>query len=360
MSVNQQTSKQHNWSKWGFLQTFYAAALKARHFLYNRNLLSSEKHEVPLIGVGNLSFGGSGKTPMIEYLLDFLGSGSDLAVLSRGYGRSSKGYKPVSGNSRVQDVGDELLQIKCKFPNVQVAACANRNEGVRALLKAHPNLSCILLDDNFQHRAIQVQLQLLLTPFSDPFHSDQLFPKGNLRDLKSRAQKADHLIITKCPSELSKSEQTPFEKALSPFHMNNQLSYSSIQYGQLHQLSNKKQTRSFDEVNAALLLTGIARLDELRSDLNKRIAHVELASFPDHHHFSEKDIEQHCDAFLQKNTSGIMICTEKDAVRLMEHVAFIKAKNYSFYVLPAKVHFLSGEEELQKAVRTVLTQTRRI
>lgn len=355
---NRKSQSSEDFRKWGFLKPFFAAALSCRHFLYDRGLLSSQEHDIPLIGIGNLSVGGSGKTPMVEYLLNFLGSGSDLAVLSRGYGRKSKGCQIINTNSTLEEAGDELLQIKRKFPKVQVMACADRNEGVRQLLKNHPNLSCILLDDNFQHRAIAVDLQLLLSPFADPYFDDDLLPKGKLRDLKSRAPEADHLVITKCPPELSSSEAQNISKEVQPFESSKNLSFSCIKYGQPYQLFDATKTISLSNINTALLLTGIARTQELQADLQKEIAQLKMATFADHHAFTKAEIQECCGSFLKKNRDGIILCTQKDAVRLEAHKDFIQENKLSIYVLPAEVQFLQGETSLQEAVRSVLIKTK--
>lgn len=320
--------------------------------MYDRAWWKAQSHPVPIIGVGNVSLGGSGKTPMVEYLLEFLGADEKLAVLSRGYGRTSYGFYKVETDTDPEKSGDELLQIKTHFPKVQVAACEDRNQGLQRLLEKHPDLRCVLLDDNFQHRSIQVDYQILMTTYAKPYFEDKLFPKGTLRDLPYRVLEADHLIVTKCPVNIGEEEFSQIEgkiDAAAKFS----LSFSTIRYGQIYSLQDKSK-QDLSHIKQVLLLTAIADHSELSAHLEKQVDLLEVASFRDHHFFTEAELTESVSSFLEKNPDGIIISTEKDATRLLAHKSFIAEQNFPIYILPMKMVFLQGESDIVRAVQNVL------
>ncbi len=294
----------------------YDLVTTIRNALYSAQILKSTSFQVPIISVGNLSVGGTGKTPQIEYLVRLLQEEKQLAILSRGYKRTSTGFLQVAAQHTAQEVGDEPLQYFKKFPTVQVAVDANRVHGVEALLLKNPAVDVVLLDDAFQHRKIKAGLSILLTSYASLYTADYVLPTGNLRESRSGAKRADIVVVTKCPASLSEAAQ---EQTIQ------QLQVASRQQVFFTQISYANSVRGTGiEIPVAtlssykvLLVTGIANplpLQEKLDSLGIVYTHVKYA---DHHAFSKKD----CETIQQKfeevaGQKKIILTTEKDHVRL--------------------------------------------
>ncbi len=262
-----------------------------RNTLFDIGLLKSTPFAVPIISVGNISVGGTGKTPMIEYLIRHLTSEYTIAVLSRGYGRKSKGFRWVLTNDNVSATGDEPLQIKSKFNDILVAVCENRVDGVKQMLSEHPDINLILLDDAFQHRSISPSLQILLTPYSKPFYNDWILPVGNLRESRRGVQRADALIYTKCPEHFK--DKRSFDKPTF---------YSQIQYSNVN-------------INGPIYgFSGLANNGVFQHYLNAHYSLAGFKSFPDHYAFTNSDIE----ALVKLAENCTLVCTEKDWTKIKE------------------------------------------
>lgn len=310
------------------LSWLYGAILALRHLLYDKKILSSVAHPVPLIGIGNLSFGGTGKTPMTEYLIRLLKDRYRMAVLSRGYKRATSGFYLAREGVSVRDIGDEPFQYYKKFPGIEVAVDADRNRGIARLLQLPIPPEVILLDDAFQHRKIQPGLHILLTTCDDLYVDDFLFPAGNLRDLKSRAARADLIIVTKCPTALTGTERLHIKNKLN-LKPRQQIFFSGITYAnELVSATEKLQLKALQK-EPFTLVTGIARPGPLVRFLKEKGLTFGHIRYPDHYEFTEKDI-----ALLQRKTR--VITTEKDYMRLQHRLPGV-------YYLPIQTTFLEEE-----------------
>lgn len=307
----------------------YGAITSLRNFLYNKNILKSTEFALPIIAVGNLSVGGTGKTPMVEYLVRLLSPKHDLVTLSRGYKRTSKGYLLADVGTKMEDIGDEPFQYFSKFKNIHVAVDANRVEGVANTLKLLPNTNLIILDDAFQHRKIKAGFYILLTSFDDLFFNDFLLPAGNLRESRSGFQRADVVIVTKCPPNLSVEKQNEIKKKIKVNPEN--VFFSTIQYST--EIFSQKEKLKLEELASDFIaVAGIAKPNYFYNYL--QCSQENCLTFPDHHSFSERDLEK----IINKAKGKKIITTEKDYMRLQG----LLPENQLYY-LPIEVRFLVNE-----------------
>ena len=291
----------------------YDGVTAIRNLMYDRGVFSSTKFKTPVIAVGNLSVGGTGKTPQIEYLIRLL-KDKKVATLSRGYKRKTKGFILIDDHHSSEDVGDEPLQFYKKFPNISVAVDANRVNGIQELQKRiSPDV--ILLDDAFQHRRVEAGFYILLTKYDDLFTSDFLLPTGNLRESGRGAKRADIIVVTKCPKNLSDSEKTTIKNKLNT-RTNQSVFFSTIAYQEKtkgHQEVFLKDLKDYE----ICLITGIANPKPLLNFLDNNAVKVQHLKFPDHHEFTQGEIDQIQNRFERMTSSKKMILTtEKDYMRL--------------------------------------------
>ncbi|MER3373482.1 MAG: tetraacyldisaccharide 4'-kinase [Allomuricauda sp.] len=317
----------------------YALVVHIRNFFYNTGVMKSKSYQTPTLCVGNLSVGGTGKTPMIEYLVRLL-KGHKIAVLSRGYKRKSKGFLVADTNSAVLDLGDEPYQLHQKFPEITVAVDADRRNGINQLENTvKPEV--ILLDDAFQHRRVKPDFSILLTAYGQLYVDDWYLPTGNLRDSKREAKRANIIIVTKCPVLLSEEEQRAIIDRLKPLPHQKVL-FSKLEYDQLLK-GGKVENLDFSAIKAKkmALVTGIASPEPLVNYLKSLGLVFTHFAFGDHHNFSEKDVQQFKDHEL-------ILTTEKDYVRLKG-----KVKNL-FYVEIA--HSFTAEDKvfLEKTIKSLV------
>lgn len=306
----------------------YGSIISLRNFAYDKGWKSSSSYDIPIISVGNLSLGGAGKSPMVEHLVSFLREDYKVGVLSRGYKRKTKGYLQVTSQSIAEEVGDEPLQFKQKFPDISVSVCEDRRYGIDQLKK---HVELIILDDAFQHRKVKAAWNILLTPFDDLFIDDCVLPAGNLREVKSGMKRAQMIVVTKCPEKVpyAKLQEIQYKMNLQPHQS---IYFSRIKYAPT--LHSKNETLAVDFLNDKkfTLVTGIANPKPLVAFLENQNFNFTHKKFPDHHHFSEKEIE------LLKQ-EALVITTEKDYVRLRE-----KLNKSALYYLPITTQFLNGQE----------------
>jgi tetraacyldisaccharide 4'-kinase len=310
----------------------YDGITSLRNLAYEQGWMQSKRYHLPVICVGNLSVGGTGKSPMIEYLIALLHADFQVAVLSRGYKRKSSGYMEVSVNSTAQEVGDEPLQFKQKFPKVTVAVCANRQEGIE---KLQSKAEVILLDDAFQHRKVRPSFSIVLTPFDDLYTKDLVLPAGNLRESGRGIRRADVVVVTKCPEQVAYAQlqQIQFEMKLPP---RQRLFFSKIGYdSEIHGVT-ESLPLSYLKNKPFTLVTGIANPKPLTSFLKAKNYKFTHESFPDHYDFSQADIER-----LSKQE--IILTTEKDFVRLQP-----KLGKFAVYYLPIKTLILNEQDTVFK------------
>lgn len=288
----------------------YYLITRVRNYLYDCGILKTTVFSTPVIAVGNLSTGGTGKSPMIEYLLSFLSPSYKIAVLSRGYGRKSKGFRLVEKDDLAINVGDEPLQFKTKFQDVEVAVDEKRARGIKTLLMAK-NPELILLDDAFQHRKVKAGYYILLTTYQNLYVNDIVLPTGNLREPKCGAKRASAVVITKCPFNLSVLKSQEIADKLNLTSSQN-LYFTSIDYENV--IKNEKEERSLKSFGeeSFLLVTGIANPKPLVRFLKNKDLSFDHLDYADHYNFNEKDIAKF-------KSYPLILCTEKDYVRLCSH-----------------------------------------
>ena len=326
----------------------YGAGVALRNLMFEYGLLKETSFDVPVVGVGNITVGGTGKTPHVEYILEYLRYKRNVAVLSRGYKRKTKGFILASSKSTPDSIGDEPLQIYEKFGgNVKVAVCESRVKGVKQLIKEFPKLDLILLDDSFQHRYIKPKVNILLMDYSHPVYTDNLLPLGRMRESASAVERADFVITTKCPQNIAALDMRIVSKRLNlkPYQ---KLYFSTFDYGGLipvfpDDCPYRALLEEFSSEDKVLLLTGIANPRPFVNHFRQYPFKRKVLYFPDHHDFSKSDLSEIRSKF-RSNTGRrkIIITTEKDAVRLCHNPYFPHdIKPFIFYI-PIGVRMLES------------------
>lgn len=304
-----------------------------RNFMYDKHILKSHSFNVPVIAVGNLSTGGTGKTPQIEYLIRLLSSKYKVAVLSRGYKRKSKGFLLAIETSTAETLGDEPFQFFKKFKNIKVAVDVDRKNGIQKLVVLADKPQIILLDDAFQHRKVQAGLYVLLTTFNDLYVDDFVLPVGNLRESSIGAKRADVIVVTKCTEDLSIANQLEIARKLK-IHSKQKLFFSAIEYDDFVYNESHKLLVTQIKTDPKIIVAGIANPNPFIDFLKNSDDDIML--FPDHHHFTENEIQN----LKQKSIGKIIVTTEKDFVRLQDSVL----KDNLFY-LPIKSKILNDARD---------------
>ncbi|MBF1080569.1 MAG: tetraacyldisaccharide 4'-kinase [Prevotellaceae bacterium] len=327
------------------LSWLYGLAVSLRNELFALGILKERSFSIPVISVGNITVGGSGKTPHVEYLIRLLQDYIKVGVLSRGYKRKSHGYVLADDNSTMRDLGDEPYQIKQKFHDIYVAVDKNRCNGITRLThdKATSNVGVILLDDAFQHRYVKPGLNILLVDYHRLIIYDRLLPAGRLREPLNGKQRADIVIITKCPRDLKPMEFRILTKAMDLFPYQ-QLFFTTIDYGTPKALFSDKTT-SLNKYNV-LLVTGIASPEQMENDMKHKCRSLTSLAFEDHHLFNTKDEQRINNAFERLPSPKIIITTEKDSTRLVNLNGLTTEVRDAIFVLPIKVKFMLNQGEL--------------
>lgn len=339
--------------KWSLLPLtiLYGLVIAIRNFLYQKGIFKRTQFDFPIICIGNLSVGGTGKTPHIEWLIQSLQLEYRLAVLSRGYGRKTTGYLAADEWSKAEDIGDEPAQIIRKYPQIQLAVSENRVFGVPALLGDFPDTSCILMDDGFQHLAIQAGFNIVLTDYNNRFTHDWLLPSGRLREFRNGYKRADVLIVSKCPPTLSKAEQEKIIQEIQPLS-HQQVIFSTMTQGECINLNG--QAYPLKPQTPVLSISSIAHAMPFETYVSKQFNMVHHFKYADHQHFTEKDVQIWLDWRDSLNNPDVrFICTEKDASKIKDLIGY----NELFHVLPVQVHFLGDESLLLSRVRQYIQTT---
>ncbi len=335
------------------ISLIYWGIIYVRNKLFDKRILKSIQFDIPIISVGNLSVGGTGKTPMVEYLIRLLQDQYQLATLSRGYKRRSSGFILATEDATAETIGDEPLQIHRKFPNITVSVGEDRIFSTLQLLKEKPKTQVVLLDDAFQHRYLRSSFQILLTAYGQLFTDDWYLPTGNLRDLKSSANRADIIIVTKCPAHLtSEQKATCLQKIPTLSHQS--VFFSKIVYSQAYDFLNPMKTVSLSQDLSVLLACGIANTASLTQHLDNLSIHWERLAFGDHHYFTERDLSKIERRFQKMQASTkIILTTEKDASRLFLLKDTIIQKQLPIYCLPIKMKLIGegAEKELVELLK---------
>ncbi len=337
----------------------YGFAVTMRNRLFDWGILKQEQFDVPIIVVGNLAVGGTGKTPHTEFIINELRWNYNIGVISRGYKRKTKGFVLATHQSTPNDIGDEPYQIYNKFGGqIPVAVCENRCNGIKELLGINPDINLILLDDAFQHRYVKPTVSILLTEFNRPIFYDHLLPFGNLREPIQGLSRADLIVVTKCPDEIKPMEYRIFNNKLKPFPFQH-LSFSKYRYGQLTPVFPNKAINIplLDWLNCDDLIyaiSGIGNPTPFINHLRSFYANVKTSTFPDHHDFDHRDldiIKKRYHTFTANRK--YIITTEKDAVRLANNPYFpTDLMPYIFY-LPITVEF-TNEGDMPPFIETLI------
>jgi len=341
----------------------YGLGVWFRNQLFDIGILKSKDYKIPVIAVGNITVGGAGKTPHVEYLIRLLKDKVKVAVLSRGYKRKSKGFVLADMNSTVEEIGDEPYQMKKKFPDIDVAVDKNRQEGIELLTNntTAKDIDVIILDDAYQHRYVKPGINILLVDYHRLLLYDKLLPAGRLREPKESTVRADMVIITKCPIELKPMDYRVITRAMNLYPYQTLL-FSTLKYGKLIPVySGDEQTLDSlnKEVNV-LLLTGIASPKQMVIDLKPYAKEIVPLTFRDHHQFSHKDIVKINEKYSSMPSPKIIVTTEKDMTRLINKDGFSEEVKQNMFMLPIEIEIQLGQEEIfnQKIISYVQKNSR--
>jgi tetraacyldisaccharide 4'-kinase len=338
------------------LSWIYGFVVYLRNQMYDLGIFRSAEFDVPVISIGNITVGGTGKTPQVEYLVNLLHDKYEVATLSRGYKRKTKGFRIVETTSTVAEVGDEPLQIKNRYPDITVSVCEKRVQGVEKLLDAENKTTpdVVLLDDAFQHRKITAGINMLLIDYNRQLKDDTLLPAGCLREGMAQMRRANVIVFTKCPNEVTPIMRRILQKdvRLKPYQS---LFFTTLDHGNIEPVfSAPKLDKSFytEKSYAILLVTGIASPKLIFTHLKQFARKIETRSFPDHHYFTDSEIVSIMQKFDALQTDKkIIVTTEKDSMRIKDMLNLPEEFKSNLYYLPVKVKFLDeGENEFNKKI----------
>lgn len=327
----------------------YGSVAAIRRWLYRKGILCTYQAPVPTIGVGNLSVGGTGKTPHVEYLIRLLSEKYKIATLSRGYKRKTKGFVLANDIENQQLsaelIGDEPLQFYTKFPHIKVAVDEKRKDGIQQLLRRFPDLQFIILDDCYQHLQVKPQLSILITEYQNPYAKDYPLPAGRLREFRAAAKDADIVIVSKCHESLTEQQREEMTKLLK-LQSSQQLFFTSMRYGELTALNDSASRQEITAQTEVVLLTAIAHHEPMVEYLSAKYKVIHHYRFPDHHFFSEKEIgEIKRTFFSEDHQNRILVTTEKDSMRLIYGVFSKHIEPIPFFALSIEPYFLFQEND---------------
>ena len=329
------------------LSWLYGLGVKIRNMLFEIGILHSESFDVPVISVGNITVGGTGKTPHVEYLIDLLKDKAKVAVLSRGYKRRTRGFVIADDKATARTVGDEPLQMKRKYgDDITVAVDRKRCHGIRQLLSEEKDIDVILLDDAFQHRYVKPGVKILLVDYHRLIIYDKLLPAGRLREPLSGKNRADIVIVTKCPHDLKPMEYRVITKAMNLFPFQ-RLYFTCLDYRNITPVFGGEE-RPLDSIGKdchILLLTGIASPRQMIEDLSPRCPNITPLTFGDHHAFTSSDVTLINNTFASMPKPKMIVTTEKDATRLIGLDGLSEDVREAMFALPVKIRFMLGQEE---------------
>ena len=331
----------------------YSSVVWLRNWLYDMGILHSASFNFPIICVGNIAVGGTGKTPMVEYLIRLLQNDFKTGTVSRGYKRKTKGYALANASTTALEIGDEPMQFHNKFPYVAVAVGEERLEAIPQLLHDRPQTEVIILDDAFQHRQVKAGLNIVLTACGEIYTRDKILPLGNLRDVKSGMKRAQIIVVTKCKPGLTVQEQKRVIKEIDPLP-HQTVFFTKIAYNKTYHLFNKSASSITSHTNI-LLVCGIANPKPLIDFLAANVHQHQVMAFPDHHIFNSDDLSSIKKAFEKMESDDkVVLTTEKDAVRLLKFEE--QLKDYPVFVLPVEHEFLfNGSENFNKLILQYIT-----
>lgn len=320
----------------------YALGVWVRNLLYDDRILPSYTVSVPTIAIGNLAVGGTGKTPMTEYMIRLLADKYNIAILSRGYGRSTHGFRLAGPTDTAKTIGDEPMLIHSHFPDIPVAVCADRVQGIKQLQSLFPELQCVILDDAYQHRKLRAGMYIMLTSYDNLYVNDHMLPRGSLRDLPAESRRANAVVVTKCPKTMQPIERRIVSNTLklAPYQ---HLYYTAIRYEKLNIQS------------TPLLVAGIANPKPLLEHVQAQFPDTKLLQFPDHRNFSTKDIHT---ILRHAAHYDYVITTEKDFMR-MKQTKLVEALGDKLQVLPIHTEFCIEKEVFDRQVLLYVSENNR-
>ena len=324
----------------------YGSILYFRNKLYDWNLFKSTRFDFPIISVGNLSLGGTGKTPHTEYLIRLLKKDFKIATLSRGYKRKTKGFYLANKNTSVTEIGDEPLQYHLKFKDINVAVDEKRVHGVTQIKKKSPHTNLIILDDAYQHRAISPGLNILITEHNNLYVNDTVIPAGRLREWKKGSERSDIIIVSKTKPDLTILERNKIITKLNPKPYQN-IFFSYIKYGEMlpFTLAAKKSTQNNTKDDAVLVLTGIAKPIPLLNHLRQKHTKINHIQFSDHHNYDQSDVDRIISAFNKlEGNNKFIISTEKDIMRLSLPEIIKELQNIPIFYIPIEICFHGNDK----------------
>ncbi len=331
------------------LSWLYGIAVSIRNALFDMGVLKSHRFRIPIIGVGNITSGGTGKTPHVEYIIRLLHKKYHVATLSRGYKRKSKGYVLADINTPMKDIGDEPWQLRQKFRDIYVAVDSDRVRGITNLCKSKrtKDVEVVLLDDSYQHRYVEPGMNILLVDYHRLISKDFLLPAGRLREPTEGKNRAHVVVVTKCPPDITQMDFRIVQKDLDlrPYQ---KLYFSTMRYDSLQGLfvNKERHLETLGPQESVFLITAIAVPEQIQQDLGRYTSQLTTLSFPDHHFFTSEDFRQINARFKALPKPRIAITTEKDTTRLLAHPKKLgKELCQSLYVLPVRVEFLKGEAD---------------
>lgn len=321
------------------LAWLYRIAVSLRHKLFDCGLLKSEKFDIPIICIGNITVGGTGKTPMSEMLIDYMARTHRVALLSRGYGRRTKGYVEVQPTAHYRDVGDEPLQIKRKFPDTVVVVCEKRVEGIRRIREEHPEVNLIIMDDGFQHRYVDPKINVLMVDSTRPIQSDKMLPLGSLRDLPEQIYRAHYFVVTKCPEHMAPIERRILRKVLIRY------AYQHIYYTRFESFTPQPifpEDASGEPIiqrRKVIALSGIGNPAPFLRTLGEWYEVVAELTYKDHHVYRVSDM-QRLASTLRQYPDAVIVTTEKDAVKLCRPERIPAEVRRALYYMPITISFI--------------------
>jgi tetraacyldisaccharide 4'-kinase len=324
------------------LSLLFSVITRTRNSLYDLGFFKELKLKTPIIGVGNITVGGTGKTPHCEYIAKTLDSEYKLALLSKGYGRNTNNFNYVEVNSKAIEVSDEALQTKQNIPNQIVAVDHSRVNGIQKILQDFPKTNVFILDDAFQHRSIKIGLNILLTDYNNPVYKDFIMPVGKLRESRIGIKRADCIIVTKCPENLSEKEADKIENKLK---FDGTVFFSKIKYQDIFSINDKTVLKSI-KGKSILLITGIANSNPILDYLQNLNVNFRHLKFSDHYKYKSKDIKKIIKTYQKSN--NLILTTEKDAQKLKE---FNELKNLPVYYLKVTIDFLWNKDKFDKKIK---------
>lgn len=322
----------------------YACIILLRDAFYRWGVFSRTSFDIPIVCIGNLAVGGTGKTPHIEWLIQRLKNNHRIAVLSRGYKRKTAGYQQASFQSTAEQLGDEPYQIYRKFPEITVAVDANRVMGIPNILGDHPETELILMDDGFQHLPLKASCYILLTDYNNLFTQDYLMPSGLLREFRSAYKRADFIIVSKCPAQMDAAEKQRIHQEINPMP-HQRVFFSSLEYANPIHVSGP--VVELDSHTSLLAFSGIANAGLFEAELKRNFATVKCIRYSDHHDYKSTELVDLTERFeLLPESSKIMICTEKDAVKLYPLLHSGLWPDIPLYFLPVQVKMHDNGESI--------------